>query len=69
MRFNCAPHFHYWLDSLWIKYVSHKIKGSSGKKIKTEINSGSNAREKALTIVTLTTQKFTFIYIFSLRLC
>ena len=45
------------------------MKGSSGKKIKTEINSGSNAREKALTIVTLTTQKFTFIYIFSLRLC
>ena len=29
-----------------------------------KINSGSNATEKALTIVTLTTQKFTFIYIF-----
>ena len=42
--------------------VMHKIKGSSGKKIKTEINSGSNAREKALTIVTLTTQKVTFIF-------
>ena len=54
---------------MWIKYVSHKIKGSSGKKIKTEINSGSNAREKALTIVTLTTQKFTFIYIYFHSVC
>ena len=29
-----------------------------------KINSGSNATEKALTIVTLTTQKLTFIYNF-----